>query len=162
MPGRRGTASAATRTFAGTRRTAPPRWFRFRGRAKNWLVGAWLGVVVAPMLAACAGPSACEKAERADYPELERLAAEVLADADADDTVRIGSCDVSGQPSAAVVAEVSAWQARKQARDYLLARGWTPEPGRLLSPDGRYTALYVRMTQNKVVLGIEVRFYMAL
>jgi len=132
-------------------------------RASTWVVAVLLlAVVLTPALIGCASTS-CEEEERIGYPELERLADEVMADVNAD-VFRVGACEDTGQPGASVAASVSAWSTREEADSYLSARGWTPVANRrhtLLSPDGHHNAHYILVSQDNVVIGIEVRFSVA-
>jgi hypothetical protein len=130
---------------------------RFQSRPERFVVGLAV-VVLAPLLDGCA--SSCVEAERADYPQLERVAAEMMSGIDADMS-RIGSCETTGQPSAVVNAhlDMSVWSTNKQARKYFMERGWTPDAGRLLSPDGRYLVSYGSVTYDDGPR-FEVFFYM--
>lgn len=83
----------------------------------------------------------CAAVEREDYPALQGVVDDVLADV-AHTSLRVGSCEDTGQPGASVSAQIPGWTQRKVAIDHLTSRGWTEQPGRstLVSPDRQYLA----------------------
>lgn len=87
--------------------------------------------------------ASCVDREEQDYPALEDVTAETLANIE-HTVVRVGTCEDTGgtEANAGISAEVPGWSTRAEAIRYLEHRGWQ-RSGRystLTSADGTYSA----------------------
>lgn len=101
----------------------------------------------------------CRDKERADVPRLQEVANVALGSLGPSwDTS--SACEDTGRPGAAVMAELSQWQHRSEAKRYLKARGWVIQDGSelLRSPDGETSAQIIRWTDDGKVRSIVVSF----
>jgi hypothetical protein len=102
-------------------------------------------VALAAPLAGCEAElsvdSSCESAERVEYPDLEELATETLANVE-HTLSRFSQCEDRGTPHALVIADVQVWSSRQQVNEHLASLNWTKRHGSITfdSPDEAHTA----------------------
>ena len=91
----------------------------------------------------------CIGQERDKFPELERVAAEVLRETDVP-TRRYSGCEDQGQPDPAVIADVLTWTDRATANEVLTALGWEKvDDVTFDSPDGEFSAHVVMTGEDR-------------
>jgi len=108
--------------------------------SKRSIVVAAAGALAVVLLSGCTGMAKCRHSEDEDYPAVEELAQQVMADVPDADLERSGSCDTNMRPNAGVFVHVPGWGQVSDAVSYLRSRGYTFDERSGRSADGRYFA----------------------
>ncbi len=119
---------------------------------RQFVCAAVLGLIVTCALVVGCSTSrmaqvTCETKEADVLAELTDVAETTMAEAEASfDAYR--SCEDTGRPDPAAIADVREWRETRDARIYLADQGWSLDGSRyLVSPNERYRAQLIRASE---------------
>ena len=106
--------------------------------SRKSIVAAAGGALAVVLLSGCTGMAKCRHTEGEDFPSVEKVAQQVMADVPDADLERSGNCDTNMRPNASVFVHVPGWGQVSDAVSYLRSRGYTFDEGSGRSADGSY------------------------